>query len=63
MKNYIKYGTNDPKEIWLTRYGFSFEDIEWLKSYVSKIDENGISFYKFIDALGPNKLERINRFV
>ena len=28
MANFVKYGTDNEKEIWLLKYGFSFEDIE-----------------------------------
>lgn len=44
MINYLKYGTNDSKEIMLLRYGFDFEELEWLTSCVSFIDENEIIF-------------------
>lgn len=46
----IKYGTSDEKEIYMLRYGLSFEDINILSSYIEKIDEEGIvvnqDFYK-----------------
>ena len=51
MSNYIKYGTNDEKEVWLLKYGFSFEEIEKIKNYVEQIDENEIVFNKSIDEL------------
>ncbi|BCS86597.1 hypothetical protein prwr041_24900 [Prevotella herbatica] len=44
LSNYISYGTNDRKEIWLKRYGFEQEDMEWLKPCVDDIDENQITF-------------------
>ena len=44
MSQYIKYGSADPKEIMLLRYGFDFETIEWLKDKVESIDENSIVF-------------------
>lgn len=44
MVNYFRYGTNDDKEIWLMRYGFSIEEAELIKTYVSTIDENEILF-------------------
>lgn len=44
LSNYIKYGTNDQKEIWLLKYGFSFEEIDVIKEYVDQIDENEIIF-------------------
>jgi hypothetical protein len=52
MVNYFKYGTDDTTEIWLLRYGFSFEDIDLISSHVRSIDENEIRFYKSIQGLG-----------
>lgn len=62
MINYIKYGTNNPKEIWLLRYGFDFDDIEWLLPYVDKIDENEIVFKKTVLEETVEKVNIINRF-
>lgn len=44
MANYISYATNDETEIMLLRYGFSFEDIEWVKPCVKSISEEEIVF-------------------
>ena len=63
LSNYIKYGTNDTKEIWLLRYGFDFEEIEWLLPYVEKIDENEIVFLSSIMDIEPRKLELVSRFI
>lgn len=63
MVNYIKYGTNDLCEIWLTRYGFSFENIDWIKEYVAHIDENKIVFKKSINELDEDKRKIIERFI
>lgn len=63
MKNYIKYGTNEPHEIWLSRYGFSFEHIDWIKDYINHIDENGIEFKQKINDLDEEKKEIIRRFI
>lgn len=46
MCNYIKYGTNDSQEIMLLRYGFDFEDFEWLKPLVENVDENFLKLRK-----------------
>ncbi len=46
MSNYIKYGTNNDREIWILRYGFDFEDMDWLYSNIDLINEQGI---KLID--------------
>ncbi|WP_181374407.1 DEAD/DEAH box helicase [Pectobacterium polaris] len=62
LKNYIRYGTNDEKEIWLLKYGFDPEDISWLLEIVSHIDEDDIIF-KDISGLPENKMEIIKRFL
>lgn len=44
MVNYFRFGTNDGVEIWLMRYGFSIEEAEVIKDFVSTINENEITF-------------------
>lgn len=51
LSNYIKFGTNDQIDIWLLKYGFSFEDIEWLRGYVQHIDEYKIIFNDQISSI------------
>ena len=63
MAKYIKYGTDEPKTIWMLRYGFSFEDIDWLYDYVDSIDENQIVFKSSITDLDDDKYKQIERFV
>ena len=63
MVKYFAYGTNNPMEILLLRYGFSFEDIEWLKEYVDTIDENKIVFKKSISSLDTYKMNIIERYI
>ncbi|GAT63535.1 DEAD/DEAH box helicase [Paludibacter jiangxiensis] len=63
LRNYIKYGTNDELEIWLLRYGFGFEEIDWLKQYIEYVDENEIIFSQQITNLSPTKFELIERYV
>ena len=63
LSNYVRYGTNDNQEILLLRYGFNFEDIEWLKDYITKIDENEIVFNDKISDLEPEKYEVIQRYI
>lgn len=63
LSNYIKYGTNNELEIWLLRYGYGFEEIEWIKAYVVSIDENEIIFSEKINELPENKYELIERYV
>lgn len=43
MVNYFRFGTNDEVEIWLMRYGFSIEEAEVIKDFVSSINENEIT--------------------
>lgn len=63
LVNYIRYGTNDNIEILLMRYGFGFEEIEWLKDYVLSIDESRIEFKDSISELSPEKMALINRYL
>ncbi len=63
MSNYVKYGTDDECEIWLLKYGFSFEDIEWLKKCIDKIDETEIVFNKNIENLNHFQYELIERYI
>lgn len=63
MAKYVKYGTDDEIEIWLLKYGFEFEDIEWLIRCVDKIDEQEIIFNKNIEMLDSFKLSLIERYL
>lgn len=59
----IKYGTEDSNEIWMLRYGFSFEEIEWLKPCVDSIDQREIIFNKKIENLSDAQKNSISKFV
>lgn len=48
LANYIKFGTDNKKEIWMLRYGLTFEDIEVLKPHIEAIDSTEILFKKSI---------------
>lgn len=65
LSNYIGYGSNDPVDIMLLRYGFSFEDIEWLKPCICSINEDEMVFNDQIEDAkkDPNKNYIIERFV
>lgn len=63
LANYMKFGTADSKEIWMLRYGFNFEDIEWLKQYVRDINEEEILFNDSIGELDTDKMAIIERYV
>lgn len=63
MSNYVKYGTDDETEIWLLKYGFSFEDIEWILKCIDKIDEQEIVFNSNISTLSEFQLSLIERYL
>lgn len=59
---YIRYATIDETEIWLLRYGFSFEDIEWIKPLVRFVDETMVRFGD-ISGLSEDQLAVIGRYL
>lgn len=63
MANYIRYGTNDETTIWLLKYGFTFEDIEWIIDYVEKVDSRKITFKDEVGSLEKTKREMIERYL
>lgn len=65
LSNYIKYGTNNTNEIWLLKYGFSFEDIEKLIEHIDKIDETEIIFKDSIKDFisDPDNYKLIERYI
>lgn len=63
LAKYIKYGTEDSTEIWMLRYGFSFEEIEWLKPCVESIDQTEIKFNEKIENLSDAQKSSIAKFI
>ncbi|MFI3236664.1 MAG: DEAD/DEAH box helicase [Lachnospiraceae bacterium] len=63
MVRLIKYGTEDEKEIWMLRYGFTFEDIEWLEPYIVSINQEEVIFDRKINKLPIEKMSVISRFI
>ena len=63
LAKYIKYGTEDSTEIWMLRYGFSFEEIEWLKPCVESIDQTEIKFNEEIENLSDAQKSSIANFI
>ena len=63
LAKYIKYGTEDSTEIWMLRYGFSFEEIEWLKPCIKSIDQTEIKFNERIEDLSDVQKSCISKFV
>lgn len=62
MSNYIKYGTNNEKEIWILRYGFDFEDMDWLYNNIELIDEHGIKLVNNAN-LTEEQYNKIRHFI
>ena len=62
MTNFIKYGTDDGVEIWLLRYGFEFEDFDWLIPLVDSVDEREIKF-KNLPKLSEEQYDKIKKFI
>lgn len=63
MALYIKYGTIDEKEIYMLRYGYSFETIEWLKDYIDVINDFEITFKNSVFDLPEDCLSEIGRYL
>lgn len=63
LAKYIKYGTEDSTEIWMLRYGLSFEEIEWLTPCVESIDQTEIKFNERIERLSDVQKSYIEKFI
>lgn len=63
LANYIKYGTNNKTCIWLMRYGFSLDDMEWLLPCISHVDEHEIVFNEKVDNLDVINKKLIDRYI
>ena len=63
LAKYVKYGTANPNEIWMLRYGFDFEDIEWLKPCIESISESEIVFNDNVKKLNEKELKRIDDYL
>lgn len=63
IANYIKFGTDDQKEIWMLRYGLSFEDIANLNEHIKTINSAEITFYDSIKDVPIELKKSIKRFL
>lgn len=43
----------------MIRYGFDFDDFEWLAPCISGISESGIEFNKSVEQLSPERIDRL----
>jgi hypothetical protein len=60
---YLKYGTESDRDIWMLRYGMSFEDIEVLDQHISSIDAEQIVFRDSISNVPDQQRTSIRRFI
>lgn len=63
LQNYIKYGTNSQFDILLLRYGFDFEDYDWLMPCINSITEDCIVFNDKINDLNKEQYKQIERYI
>lgn len=63
LSNYIRYGTNDATDIWLIKYGFGLDDIDWIKEHVTSVDSTRIQFRESVYDLPAEKMEVIDRYL
>lgn len=63
LANYIKYGTNNIRHIWMLRYGMSFEEIEILDKHIISIDDRQITFKSSINEVPDKYKVSIRRYI
>ena len=63
LAKYFEYGTDKEREIWMLRYGFSFEETELVSECIDFIDETEIKFNDRINALNEAQLQVIEQYV
>lgn len=63
LAKYIKFGTDNEKEIWLLRYGLSFEDIELLGEYIINVNSEEMIVSDKITELTNEQLSPVLRYI
>ena len=63
LSKFIKYGTDDDRQILMLRYGLTFEDIEILDNHIVSISEEEIVVKDSIYELPSNQLSAIKRYI
>lgn len=63
LLNIFKYGTTDITEIWLQRYGFSWDDMKWLKPCIQSVSSEKIVFNEKVSELTDTQKELIAQFL
>lgn len=63
LAKYFRYGTDNGNQIWMLRYGFTFEDIEWLEPCIESINEENIVFNQNVKNLSEEQMLMINQYL
>lgn len=63
LAKYFKYGTDKENQIWMLRYGLTFEDIEWLEPCVEEISEERITFNQNVHTLSDEQKDMIIQYI
>lgn len=63
LANYVKFGTDSERSIWMLRYGLSFEDIEILDEHIDSIGTEEIVFKKSIQTIPKEQRTSVERFL
>lgn len=64
LAQFFKYGTDDKKEIWMLRYGLTFEEIETIKPYIETIDQSELKLSSAAYSnLSADQLRPIERYI
>ena len=64
LAQFFKYGTDDKKEIWMLRYGLTFEEIETIKLYLETIDQSELKLSSAAYSnLSADQLRPIERYI
>lgn len=59
----MKYGTSNPRQIMMMRYGYSSDDFDWLSEVIVKIDEEEILFNNNVINLDDYKKNKIKKYL
>ena len=63
LVNIFKYGTFNSTDILLQRYGFAWDDLEWIKPCILTISEDTIKFNDKVSLLTNTQLKAIEQFL
>lgn len=62
LAKYVRFGTDVEREVWMLKYGLTFEDIEWASACIDSIDEQEIIFNDKYYELSEEQRSLLERF-